>query len=200
MKCILILLNCCKSESSSPGWWLSASLVILGFILNAIWQTIIRRKEIKERINNEIFAACEKLTRIAIQTNGDSLCYDYYGMVLSKSTISKLDDPTHLPLYLKHYDFAHENMHHFNMTTVELTKNMHDLKSYDKEKAERIIKLLSENGLPVMKNYQNFFNVTKSYEELKKEFNEEFSKIRHYVTVESEGKNLIDIQKIIRSK
>ncbi len=165
------------------------------FWLNHLTGEWKRRREIKERLRNELIATCDKLTRFAVQTEYCTLTSRYY---YTMSLIDK-DDKFMEVFYLKYHNKAEDSGQDFNLCKTELQRNAYDLLFYwgNKTEADAMIKFMEEIKKKPLRQFDGIYAGDWTKVRLTHDYLKDLRDIERYIVEEGVGVQLIGIKKIL---
>lgn len=192
----LLILPCSDNQSNNTAQWLQFAGIIVGiivFIGNILWQKSIRDKDILERLNNEIFAACEKVIRTAYHSNISILSARYH------YALYKLGEDTEHQerFYFKFYDEGQAANVQVKMYQIDLVKTIQDYREYGRPKDYNEISRLIKEKSEDYANPWACFTTKMSKEEIIKEYALQSGNISKFLFERTMCKNLRDIERIV---
>lgn len=201
-----ILLCCCRPflPVNNIDWigHLLTCVSILAPILFGLWQyreTLrekekIRRTEVEFNMLSEIHEACDNTLTSALSCNRHILGWLYYYQLYDRQ---KEEKEYNLTLCLKNFDLSEEDVKDYNVNWSKLVKNVYAIRIYlDKDRADKIIKLLEEPGEEFAKSFMDIdWGVTP--QDVMQAHKKAYESISDYVLKQSKLKNVDSIRYII---
>lgn len=203
-----IILCCCYTHTPPVNNvdWISHLLTcasILAPILFGLYQykqTLkdkekTRRKVAELKLLSEMHEACDGLLTSALAYNRHILAWLYNYQLYDKDI---KDKEYNLAVCLKNLDLSEKDADMYNEYWSDLLKNIYALRVYltDKEKADRILKLIEEPGGEFAKSFMDI-NWGETPDSIRKAHRIAYESIPNYVLKESKLKNVDEIRYII---
>ena len=200
MERIILWYHYHASNDNTAQWLQLASIVLTAsiFLGNLFWQNHVRRRDILERLNNEIFASCEKIIRCAFECNSCTLAVRKHYILFKKGIEDK---EHHEKFYFRFYDEAEKYKMKVKMYQIDLIKTVEDYKLYGNSKdAKEISKLLQTKESSFKNDYDHVFNENMSPEDIYDKYHKLQSEISKFLHEQTICKNLRIIQKIVHPR
>ena len=166
------------------------------FYLNKLKEEERKKTETKEKLRNEIFAACDRLLRYSILTEHYALQYSLYDK-LKKFGQSYAEITEFEQLSWKYGELAEESGSKHNLCKTDLIRTVYDLFIYWKEKSEVLIPLIDEAKKYGLRNFGDSFKNINTKDETIAEFQLISKSLEDVNVSQGIGVPLIKIQKEI---